>query len=267
MLRAVPPGISRESSSRQTLPTKIVLRSAVKNKTALFIVEAKFGCDSDFVADRRERLSDKLFVCVGTVKFGCIEEGDAFFMGCTNHPNALILVGGGSVVAAGIHAAESVQTEYSLMNRDVEQNGVLKTCGELEIGFVPWGPVGQGYLTVKIDAQTKFDPKMDVRSEFPRFSSENITANMPIVDFLRQFSEKKDATPVQISLAWLLAQEPFIVPIPGTRSADHLHENLRAVDVQLTPADLREIETDLSKIEVHGGRMNEERMNAVDQTE
>jgi aryl-alcohol dehydrogenase-like predicted oxidoreductase len=168
--------------------------------------------------------------------------------------------------AHAIQSVSAVQTEYSLMNRDVEQNGVLKTCGELGIGFVPWGPVGQGYLTVKIDARTKFDPK-DTRSEFPRFSPENIAANMPIVDFLRQFSEKKNATPVQISLAWLLAQRPFIVPIPGTRSVNHLEENLRAVDVQLTPADLREIETALSKIEVYGGRMNEERMMAVDQTE
>jgi len=166
-----------------------------------------------------------------------------------------------------IQPVSAVQTEYSLMNRDVEQNGVLKTCEELGIGFVPWGPVGQGYLTGKIDPQTKSDPKLDVRSEFPRFSSENIAANMPIVDFLRQLSVKRNATPVQISLAWLLAQKPFIVPIPGTRSVDHLHENLRAVDVQLTPADLREIETALSKIEVHGGRMNEERMKAVDQTE
>ena len=168
--------------------------------------------------------------------------------------------------AHAIQPVSAVQTEYSLMNKDVEQNGVLKTCGELGIGFVPWGPVGQGYLTTKIDAQTKFDPPKDTRSEFPRFSSENIAANMPIVDFLRQFSEKKNATPAQIALAWLLAQKPFIVPIPGTRSADHLHENLRAIDVQLTPADLREIETALSKIEVHGGRMNEERMKAVDQT-
>jgi aryl-alcohol dehydrogenase-like predicted oxidoreductase len=93
---------------------------------------------------------------------------------------------------------------------------------------------------------------MDVPSEFPRFSSENIAANMPIVDFLRQLSEKKNATPAQISLAWSLAQKLFIVPIPGTRSADHLHENLRAIEVQLTPADLREIETALSKIEVPG---------------
>src|SRR6266849_3008307 len=101
---------------------------------------------------------------------------------------------------------------------------------------------------------------------FPRFSSDNIAANMPIVDFLRQLSEKKNATPVQMSLAWLLAQKPFIVPIPGTRSADHLRENLRAIDVQLTPGDLRAIETALSTIEVHGGRMNEERMSWVDQT-
>jgi aryl-alcohol dehydrogenase-like predicted oxidoreductase len=135
--------------------------------------------------------------------------------------------------AHAIQPVSAVQTEYSLMNRDVEQNGVLKTCGELGIGFVPWGPMGQGYLTAKIDARTKFDPKNDTRSEFPRFSPENIAANMPIVDFLRQFSEKKNATPVQISLAWLLAQKPFVVPIPGTRSADHLDENLRAVDVQL----------------------------------
>jgi aryl-alcohol dehydrogenase-like predicted oxidoreductase len=169
--------------------------------------------------------------------------------------------------AHAIQPVSAVQTEYSLMNRDVEQNSVLKTCQELGIGFVPWGPMGQGFLAVKIDARTKFDPKMDVRSEFPRFSSENIAANMPIVDFLRQFSERNDVTPVQISLAWLLAQKPFIVPIPGTRSVDHLLENLRATDVQLTPADLHEIESALSKIEVHGGRMNEERMMAVDQTE
>jgi aryl-alcohol dehydrogenase-like predicted oxidoreductase len=168
--------------------------------------------------------------------------------------------------AHAIQPVSAVQTEYSLMNRDVEQNGVLKTCGELGIGFVSSGPMGQGYLTVKINAQTKFDPKMNVRSEFPRFSSENIAANMPIVYFLGQFSEKKKAIPAQISLAWLLAQKPFIVPIPGTRSADHLQENLRAVDVRLTPADLREIEAALSKVEVHGGRMNEERIKAVDQT-
>ena len=160
--------------------------------------------------------------------------------------------------AHAIQPVTAVQTEYSLMQRDPEKNGVLATCEELGIGFVPWGPVGQGYLT-----RTKFDPKMDMRSGFPRFSLENIAANMPIVDLVRRFAEKKNATPAQISLAWLLTQKPFIVPIPGTRNIDHLNENLGAINVQLTPADLREIDT--ARIKVHGGRMNEEQMKVVDQ--
>jgi aryl-alcohol dehydrogenase-like predicted oxidoreductase len=169
--------------------------------------------------------------------------------------------------AHAVHPVAAVQTEYSLMERDPESNGVLKTCGELGIGFVPWGPVGMGYLTGKIDARTTFDPKTDLRTGFDRFSPENIAANRPIVDFLRQFSEKKHATPAQISLAWLLAQKPWIVPIPGTRNLDHLNENLDAINVHLTPADLREIETAFAKIKVHGGRMGEKYMRDVDQTE
>jgi aryl-alcohol dehydrogenase-like predicted oxidoreductase len=168
--------------------------------------------------------------------------------------------------AHAVQPMTAVQTEYSLMQRDPEKNGVLATCEELGIGFVPWGPVGQGYLTGKIDARTKFDPKMDMRSGFPRFSPENIAANMPIVEFLRRFAEKKKATPAQISLAWLLAQKPFLVPIPGTRNIDHLNENLGAINVQLTSAELREADAAVSKIKVHGGRMNEEQMKVVDQT-
>jgi aryl-alcohol dehydrogenase-like predicted oxidoreductase len=168
--------------------------------------------------------------------------------------------------AHAVQPVSAIQTEYSLMQRDPENNGVLETCEELGVGFVPWGPVGQGYLTEKIDARTKFDPTMDMRSAFPRFSPENIAANMPIVEFLRQFAKKKNATPAQISLAWLLAQKPWIVPIPGTRSMDHLGENLGAIHVQLTAADLLEIDTALSEIKVHGGRMNEEQMKVVDQT-
>jgi aryl-alcohol dehydrogenase-like predicted oxidoreductase len=160
----------------------------------------------------------------------------------------------------------AIQTEYSLMQRDPETNGVLATCEELGIGFVPWGPVGQGYLTRKIDTSTRFDPQMDMRSGFPRFSAENIAANTPIVDLLKEIAERKNATPAQISLAWLLAQKPWIVPIPGTRNVDHLNENLGAINVQLTPADLREIETVLAEITVYGGRMNEEQMKVVDQT-
>jgi aryl-alcohol dehydrogenase-like predicted oxidoreductase len=168
--------------------------------------------------------------------------------------------------AHAVQSVTAVQTEYSLMQRDPEKNGVLATCEELGIGFVPWGPVGQGYLTRTIDARTKFDPKMDMRSGFPRFSPENIAANMPIVDLIRQLAERKNATAAQISLAWLLAQKPFIVPIPGTRNIDHLHENLGAINVHLTPAELREIDTAFSKIKVYGGRMNEEQMKVVDQT-
>jgi aryl-alcohol dehydrogenase-like predicted oxidoreductase len=168
--------------------------------------------------------------------------------------------------AHAVQPVTAVQTEYSLMQRDPEKNDVLATCEELRIGFVPWGPVGQGYLTGKIDARTKFDPKMDMRSGFPRFSPENIAANRPIVDLIRRFAEKRNATPAQISLVWLLAQKPFIVPIPGTRNIDHLNENLGAINVQLTPADLREIDAAFSKIKVHGGRMNAEQMKVVDQS-
>jgi aryl-alcohol dehydrogenase-like predicted oxidoreductase len=168
--------------------------------------------------------------------------------------------------AHAVQPVSAIQTEYSLMQRDPEHNGVLETCEKLGIGFVPWGPVGQGYLTEKIDTRTKFDPTMDMRSAFPRFSPENIAANMPIVEFLKQFAKKKNATPAQISLAWLLAQKPWIVPIPGTCSMDHLAENLGAIHVQLTAADLLEIDAALSEIKVHGGRMNEEQMKVVDQT-
>ena len=166
--------------------------------------------------------------------------------------------------AHAVQPVAAIQSEYSLMERSPEQNGVLKTCEELGIGFVPWGPVGMGYLTGKIDARTKLDPKTDFRSGFERFTPENLTANMPIVDLLRRFAEKKNATPAQIALAWLLAQKPWIVPIPGTRNIDHLEENLGALNVQLTPADLREIETAFSKIKVHGGRMSPKYMREVE---
>ena len=168
--------------------------------------------------------------------------------------------------AHAVQTVAAIQSEYSLMERAPEQNGVLGTCEELGIGFVPWGPVGMGYLTGKIDAHTKLDPKTDLRSGFDRFSPENLAANMPVVDLLRRFAEKKNATPAQIALAWLMAQKPWIVSIPGTRNIDHLNENLGAISVQLTPADLSEIQTAFSTITVHGGRMNEMQMQVVDQT-
>jgi aryl-alcohol dehydrogenase-like predicted oxidoreductase len=168
--------------------------------------------------------------------------------------------------AHAVQPVAAVQTEYSLMTRDVEQNGVLKACEELGIGFVPWGPLGMGYLTGKIDARTTLDPKTDLRSDFDRFRSDALAANVPLVAFLKEFGAKKNATPAQLALAWLLAQRPFIVPIPGTRNIDHLTENLDAINVQLTPEDLREIDAVVSRIKIHGGRMNPMQMEAVDQS-
>jgi aryl-alcohol dehydrogenase-like predicted oxidoreductase len=167
--------------------------------------------------------------------------------------------------AHAVQPVTAIQSEYSLMERSPERNGVLATCEELGIGFVPWGPVGMGYLTGKMDAQTTLDPKTDLRSGFDRFSPENLAANMPIVDLLRSFAKKKNATPSQIALAWLLAQKPWIVPIPGTRNVNHLEENLGVMNVQLTTADLSEIQAAFSAITVRGGRMNEMQMQIVDQ--
>lgn len=166
--------------------------------------------------------------------------------------------------AHAVQPVTAVQTEYSILERDPERNGVLDVCGELGIGFVPWGPIGMGFLSGTMDGRTKLDPKTDLRYGFDRFSPENLAANMPFIESLRKLAAKNRATPAQLSLAWLLAQKPWIVPIPGTRDIDHLSENLKAVDVQLTPSDLREIETALAGITVHGGRMNEMQMKIVE---
>jgi len=168
--------------------------------------------------------------------------------------------------AHAVQPVTAVQTEYSLMERDPEKNGVLDACEALEIGFVPWSPIGMGYLTGKIDVRTTLDAQTDLRSGFDRFSTENLAANMPIVVLLRQVAEREKATPAQVALAWLMAQKPFIVPIPGTRNLDHLNENLGASNVQLSASDLNDIETAFAKIKVHGGRMNEMQMQIVDQT-
>jgi aryl-alcohol dehydrogenase-like predicted oxidoreductase len=165
--------------------------------------------------------------------------------------------------AHAAHPVTAVQTEYSVMERDPEHNGVLETCEELGIGFVTWGPLGMGFLSGKLDAHSTFDQKTDMRADFDRFSSDNLAANQPIIDLLKRLGEQKDATPAQIALAWILAQNPWIVPIPGTRNLEHLSENLGAVDVRLTSDDLREIETAFAAITVYGGRMNEMQMEIV----
>jgi aryl-alcohol dehydrogenase-like predicted oxidoreductase len=166
--------------------------------------------------------------------------------------------------AHAVQPVAAIQSEYSVWTRDPERNGVLKVCEELGIGFVPWAPLGEGYLTGTMDGNTRFDPKTDFRHEFPRFSPQNLAANMPVVELLRRVAEKKNATPGQVALAWLLAQKPFIVPIPGTRNVDHLTENSKAIDVTLTAADLSEIAAGFAKITVHGERMSEQHMGQID---
>ena len=167
--------------------------------------------------------------------------------------------------AHAVQPVTAVQTEYSVMNRDPELNGVLQACEELSIGFVPWGPVGMGYLTGKVDVHTKLDPTTDLRFGFDRFSTENIAANRPVVELLKRVARDKNATSAQIALAWLLAQKPWIVPIPGTRSPSHFDENVAAIDVRLSATDLRTMDAALAEIKVHGGRMNAMQMQMVDQ--
>ena len=160
----------------------------------------------------------------------------------------------------------AVQSEFSLWTRNVELNGVLDTCKDLGIGFVPWSPVGAGILTGTIDTSTKFNPENDFRAGFPRYSKEFLPLNMPLINWLKAYAAKKGATPSQISLAWLLAKGPNIVPIPGTRTEAHLLENLGAQRLELTAADVLEIDTWLGKFPIFGDRMGEAHMSSIDYT-
>jgi aryl-alcohol dehydrogenase-like predicted oxidoreductase len=158
--------------------------------------------------------------------------------------------------AHAVQPVTAVQSEYSIWTRDPEAE-VLPALEELGIGFVPWSPLGQGFLTGKIDAQTKFDSN-DFRSFFPRFTEEARQANLAVVDLLKKIGERKKATPAQIALAWLLAQKPWIVPIPGSRKLHRIEENLGSADIELTPADLREIDEAAGRITVQGARLPEQ---------
>jgi aryl-alcohol dehydrogenase-like predicted oxidoreductase len=169
--------------------------------------------------------------------------------------------------AHAVQPVAAVQTEYSLIERSPERNGVLQACEELGIGFVPWGPLGQGFLpgTMDENVQSRMDPRDDLRAEFPRFSPMVMRNNRPIIEFLTAFGATKGATPAQVALAWLMAQKPWIVPIPGTGNLEHLRENVGARDVRLTPADLLELETGLARLEIYGGRMNATQMAQIGQ--
>ena len=158
--------------------------------------------------------------------------------------------------AHAVQPVTAIQSEYSLWWRRPEQE-VLAACEELGIGFVPYSPLGKGFLTGTISASTNFDAGNDIRSTIPRFAPEAIEHNQAVVDLLTRVAESKGATPGQIALAWLLAQKPWIVPIPGTRKQHRLAENIGAADVTLTAGELAEIEEAAAKIQVQGGRYSE----------
>jgi aryl-alcohol dehydrogenase-like predicted oxidoreductase len=159
--------------------------------------------------------------------------------------------------AHAVQPVAAVQSEYSLWTRDIEHNGVLATCAELGLGFVPFSPLGAGFLTGKIDTSTTFGAN-DFRTISPRFAPDARSANMAMVHLLERLGEQKHATPAQIALAWLLAQKPWIVPIPGTRRLERLDENIGSASVDLTETDLREINDAASKITVQGARLPEQ---------
>ncbi|GAA4850776.1 aldo/keto reductase [Paenibacillus vulneris] len=150
----------------------------------------------------------------------------------------------------------AIQSEYSIMERMFERD-VIPTCEELGIGFVPFSPLASGFLSGKIQADTEF-VGVDARRVITRFSKENRLANQPLLDLLTRFAALKNATPAQISLAWMLHKKDFIVPIPGSRNFERIQENLGAADVELTDDEYNQIENELAKIEIHGNRTDED---------
>lgn len=163
--------------------------------------------------------------------------------------------------AHAVQPVAALQSEYSLWWREPEQE-ILPVLAELGIGFVPFSPLGKGFLTGKIDDKTQFD-KSDFRNTVPRFSPEARQANQALVDLVSRLAQEKQATPAQVALAWLLAQQPWIVPIPGTTKLARLEENLGAVKVQLTAGDLHQIEQALGQVEIHGARYSPQQQQMV----
>ena len=164
--------------------------------------------------------------------------------------------------AHAVQPVTALQSEYSLFWREPEAE-ILPVLDELGIGFVPFSPLGKGFLTGKIDATTSFD-SADFRNTVPRFSAENRKANLALVEIVERIARKKQATPAQVALAWILAQKPWIVPIPGTTKLHRLEENLGAVDVALTPDDLREIDDATADITLAGARYSENSQRWID---
>lgn len=184
----------------------------------------------------------------GTVK-GLIQEGKIKHFGMSEAGVQSIRI------AHAVQPVAALQSEYSLWWREPE-NEILPTLEELGIGFVPFSPLGKGFLTGAINADTTFD-KTDFRNIVPRFSTDARSANQAMVDLLTQIAQEKEATPAQIALAWLLAQKPWIVPIPGTTKIHRLEENLGGAEIKLTADDLKKIEEVASKIKIEGARYPE----------
>lgn len=164
--------------------------------------------------------------------------------------------------AHAVHPVAALQTEYSLWSRDVEAE-ILPTCVALEIGFVPYSPLGRGFLTGTFDTTTEF-AEGDFRAQLPRFRPDNIAQNIGIVQIVREMAETKDCTPAQLALAWVMSKGESVVPIPGTRRIKYLEENLGSVDLTLSADDLRQLEGDLDTIRVRGQRYTEEGMKGLD---
>ncbi len=241
------------------------------------MIATKFGFDLDPTGERRGLNSRPEHIrqaAEGSLKRLKVEVIDLFYQHRVD-PNVPIeevagavkdLIAEGKVKYFGLSEASAqtirrahtvlpvaaLQSEYSLWVRDPEAE-VLPACEELGIGFVPWSPLGQGFLTGKVDSNMTFTGS-DIRSRFPRFTPDALKANQPIVDLLTQLAAERNATPAQIALAWLLAQKPWIVPIPGTRRMERLDENIGAAAVELTADDLRDIDAAAATIEVHGAR-------------
>lgn len=214
----------------------------------------------DLYYQHRVDLTVSIEDVAGTIK-DLIKEGKVLHFGLSEASAKTILK------AHVIQPVTAIQSEYSLIERSPERNGVFQTCEELGIGFVPWGPLGQGFLpgTMDVNIQSTFDPKNDLRSTFPRFSPVVLKNNQPIIEYLRTFGSKRGATPAQVALAWLSAKKPWIVPIPGTSKMNHLAENLGTLNVRLTGEDVLELETGLARLEIYGGRMDAIQMAQINQ--
>ena len=182
----------------------------------------------------------------GTVK-DLIQAGKVKHFGLSESPADLIRR------AHAVQPVTALQSEYSIWWTEIEENNVLATCEELGIGLVPYSPLGRGYLTGKITKETTF-AENDIRHNNPRFTEEAIEANWAVVDLLQRVADDKGGTPAQIALAWVLAQKPWIVPIPGSRKLAHLDDNLGALEIELTKDDLTEIKAAMANITVVGDR-------------